>query len=209
MKRIDLNSWTRHTHYKYFKDFKNPFFNICADVDVSNIRKLSKEHKISYFILSAYALMKSVNDIEEFKYRMDGEGVVRYDKIRVSCTVIRPDGTFGFAYLKHEEDFNRFYEEASKEIDEVKNSNVLDPQIGITDMVYTSVLPSISFKSVEHAQNNYDWDSIPKFVFGKLYERDGKVYMPCSVSVHHSMMDAMHVGFFFSKYEEVCNALCI
>ncbi len=35
MQTIDLQSWPRRVHYKTFRGFDHPHFNMCANVDVS------------------------------------------------------------------------------------------------------------------------------------------------------------------------------
>ena len=205
MKFIDLEAWNRYPHYQYFKNFKDPFFNICTDVDVTKLKRLSSKNDLSFFILSIYVLLRAINKIDEFKYRTKEDGVICYDTIRAACTIMKNDRTFDFAYFDFVKDFELFYVEAEREIERVKKSNTIDPQTGIDDMVYTSVLPWISFNSVEHAKNANKDDSIPKIVFGKLFRDKRKYLMPVSVSVHHSLMDALHVGEFFKYYEYLCS----
>ena len=203
-KQIDLKSWKRYDQYEYFKTFREPFFNICSDVDVTNLKKFCVSNDLSFFIASAYILSRTVNCIDEFKYRLNDDGVICYDKIRVSCTILRNDKTFSFAFFNFIEDFELFYQKALETTNRIKKSTDFDTKANADDLVYTSILPWISFRSVEHPKREMKNDSIPRFAFGKLYEDREKIYMPVSVSPHHSLMDAYHVGEFFKIYQDYC-----
>ncbi|MEA3288025.1 MAG: CatA-like O-acetyltransferase [Candidatus Marinimicrobia bacterium] len=48
-------------------------------------------------------------------------------------------------------------------------------------------------------------DSVPKIVFGKHEKRDGRVLMPISVEVHHSLLDGFHVGLYFKGFQQSIN----
>ena len=61
----------------------------------------------------------------------------------------------------------------------------------------------MSFTSFEHAMRNHPSDSIPRIVWGKFFEINGKMQMPLSVQVHHAVVDGRHVGKYFQKIEEI------
>jgi chloramphenicol O-acetyltransferase type A len=73
------------------------------------------------------------------------------------------------------------------------------------DVIHYSALPWFSFTGLSHPRNFGDGDSIPKISFGKIFERDGKSYLPLSVHVHHGLVDGYHVGLFVQKFQQLLN----
>lgn len=69
-----------------------------------------------------YFLLKCINATTAFKLRIENGEVVEYDKINISPTIGREDGTFGFGFFEYDTDLSLFIENAEKEIHRVKNS---------------------------------------------------------------------------------------
>lgn len=205
MNKININTWERKDHYLNFVQFEDPFFNICADVEVTNLKKYCGEHEVSFFIASYFTMLKVVNAIEAFKYRIRDDDVVVHEKIRGSCPIMREDGTFAYGYFDYIEELESFIPMAQQVIIEIKQGAPFDPKFDEDDLIHSSVIPWVSFKSIEHAKRLNKGDSIPKIVFGKTYENNSKVFMPISVSGHHALMDGFHAGEFFQEYEKNCS----
>jgi chloramphenicol O-acetyltransferase type A len=113
-----------------------------------------------------------------------------------------PDESFTFAYFDYDEDFEVFHTRAKATVDRaLAGGPRLDERASREDLIHHSVVPWITFTSVSHARKLGQDDSVPKIAFGK-YRRDGnRVMMPVSVEVHHALMDGLHVGRYFEKFE--------
>lgn len=201
MKKIEIETWDRKELFYNFLDFEDPFFNICADVRVNELKSFVTAHSLSYFVASYYLALKVFNEIEAFKLRIREREVILHEVIRGACTILKEDQTFGFGYFPYNESFDRFKVNMQNEIDSVKNRIPLDPQFDKDDLIHSSVVPWVSFRSFEHAKRLKKNDSVPKFVMGKIYESNGILLMPVSVSGHHALMDGLHVGQFFETYQ--------
>ena len=77
----------------------------------------------------------------------------------------------------------------------------LEPADHRDDLIHFSVLPWISFTSVSHARRLGTNDSVPKIMFGKHYEAGERRRMPVSIEAHHSLVDGLHVGRFFARFQ--------
>jgi len=102
-RKIDLESWNRRRHFENFKSYGDPFFNITAEVEVSDLRRRVRERNASFFAASYFLVLK--------------------------------------------------------------------------------------------------------IVLGKCTEEGGRFVMPISVSGHHALMDGIHAGLFFEKYEQYASTL--
>ncbi len=204
MRKINIEHWSRKEHFLNFIEFEDPFFTICVDVKVTNLKAFSKENQVSFFIASFYGVLKVVNQIEEFKYRIKGDEIIVHEKIRGGCTIMKPDKTFGFTCFDYHKNLSDFEKHAKEEIQIVKQGKPLDANIGEDDMIHTSILPWVSFNSIQHPRKLGAQDSIPKFGLGKVYQKGDEFYMPVSVSGHHALMDGLHASEFFQNYEKFC-----
>ena len=54
--------------------------------------------------------------------------------------------------------------------------------------------PWVSFSHISHTESGKKDNAIPLFDWGKFYEKEGKIFMPFSVQVHHSFVDGVHIG---------------
>lgn len=202
--RVDLESWSRRAHYELFRSYDNPWFNLCADVDVTALYAWSRsEGGPSFFAASLWLSLAAANEIEEFRYRIQGEGVIVHPVIHGGSTVLLPDGTFRFAYYDFDEDLDRFIGHVSRVLERAKiESGPLDPQDDRDDLIHYSVIPWVSFTSFSHARRWGTDDAIPKIVFGKHREAGGRRLMPASVEVHHALVDGLHVGKFYEAFQQ-------
>lgn len=199
---LNIDEWSRKNHYHFFKNFDNPFFNICADVTITPTLEFTRKNKLSFFIATIFLSTTVANSIAAFRYRLREEGVLIHPVLDAGSTVLNVDETFSFGYFRYTPEFQEFHSEATEILQKFREGDKsFDPADDRDDMIHYSVIPWIRFTAFTHARNYNRLDSTPKIVFGKRY-RNGKVdKMPVSVAVHHALMDGIHVGRFFERFE--------
>ncbi len=199
---LDLENWNRKQHFYFFKDYDHPFFNICAEVDVTRLLAYTKEHQQSFFVALLFLSLRAANSIPELRYRIRGERVLVHDVIHAGSTVLNSDETFSFCYFDYDGNFQTFNREATQKLEKyAQGFKSLEPGDNRDDLIHYSVIPWISFTSFAHARKYGANDSVPKIVFGKYYDEAGAKKMPVSVEVHHALMDGIHVGKFFEEFQ--------
>lgn len=188
---IDINNWNRKEHFYFFSKFNDPFWGITTSVDFTEIYRQSKELKIPFFLCSVHFLLKCINDTDAFKLRIENGNVVKYDKINISPTIGREDGTFGFGFFEYDKDLNNFIQSAKTEIDRVKNCTglALSENTDRKDMIRYSALPWFVFSEMKHAGSIDTGDSVPKISTGKLMQDGEKYLLPISINAHHGLVD--------------------
>lgn len=201
--KLDLENWARRDHFNFFRQFDEPFFGITAEVDCTKAYDTCKSRDSSFFLYYLYKSLLAANYIESFRYRILDDEVWVYDQVNASPTINRPDGTFGFAYMNFENDFDIFHINAKIEMERVRHTTGLEPAIAGENVIHYSSLPWINFTSVSHARSFTFKDSIPKITFGKMREVDGKKLMPVSIHVHHALMDGWDVGQYLEHFQTV------
>jgi chloramphenicol O-acetyltransferase type A len=189
---------------EYFRGFDKPYFSLCARVDVAALeRRIAALGAGASLALGYHFIaLKLANTIEPFRLRLEGGQVMVDDVVHGSTTVLRGDGSFGFAALALHEDFVRFAAAARQTIEAARTGAVpFEP--GRTDaaVIYFTTLPWVHFTSFSHARNWGREDSIPRFAFGRIDAEEARRWLPVSIEVHHALMDGVHVGEFVQRFE--------
>ena len=204
---LDLTGWKRRRHFEFFRHYERPWFNLCADVDVTAlVERCAEPGGPSFFLASLWLSLAAANEVEELRYRLRGDEVVVHRVIHGGSTVLMPDETFAFAYFDFGPDFPTFAAAGARELDRVRNGpGGLEPEEGRDDLIHYSVIPWVSFTSFSHARTRKADLSVPKIVFGK-HRRDGeRSLLPVSVEGHHALVDGLHVGRFYRRFEELAH----
>ncbi len=202
---IDISTWKRREHFEVFKSFDEPLFGITVKVECSTAYRKAKVSEYPFSLYYLYLSMKAANEIEEFRYRIEGDKVVCYDSVGAGPTVFREDETYGYAYMPYNEDIEAFMKQANAEVEWVKAERGLKfPHAG-EDILHYSTLPWADFTSTSHARKFDISRSIPKITFGKITREGDKMWMPVSVHVSHALMDGFHVGKFIERFQDLLN----
>jgi chloramphenicol O-acetyltransferase type A len=203
MNKIDINTWNRKEHFEFYSTFKQPFFNVCATVDVTKTLNYCKQNKLSFFICSLFLLGYTANQIESFKYRINNHEVEVFDDSEISCTVLNADESFSFCEFGGCGEFDLFYQQADQQLTKIKNGyKSLESSDKKANKIFCSVLPWLHFTSFSHAQEQNEHDSTPRIVMGKYKKNQNEIAMPISVEVHHALVDGLHVGQYFEKLQQ-------
>lgn len=202
MKYIDIDTWKRKKHFNYFKNLDYPHFNVCGNIDITLFYKYIKSNNLPFSISLLYCIMKSVNLIEEFRYRIREEKVVVHNIVHPSFTVLKDNNVFDFCYVNYNDNYHTFKNETKAIIENSKNEIELDDEKR-DDLIFISSVPWISFTSISHPINMNPVDSIPRITTGKYFEEGNLIKLPISVQVHHALMDGFHVGLYYKYLQDV------
>ena len=204
---LDLENWNRKEHFEHFKQMEEPFFGVTVEIDCTKAYQTAKELKVSFFIFYLHKTLVAVNAIENFRYRIADGKIYINDRIDVSATIGREDGTFGFSLIEYNSDFETFKQNALTEIERVQNTTGLFTRSFDDDnVIHFSAIPWLNFTSLSHARSFTFPDSCPKISFGKMITSEtGKRTIAMSIHVHHGLMDGLHVGQFVDFFQEELN----
>ena len=192
---LDLAHWPRRASFEFFRRFDKPYFNVCTRLDMSALVALKSRLPAGLSLAYHHLVMRLANEIEPFRYRVQGDRVRVLAVVHASTTVLRADDSIAFAYLDYDADPQRFAAQALPVVRAVQRGDVaFDPGLDQASHLHFTTLPWIDFSSFSHARNWGREDSIPKFAFGRLQREGDRWSMALSVEVHHALMDGLHVG---------------
>ena len=202
MKLVDVENWNRKTIYEYFKNFPDPFFNMTAQLDATALYRFCKDQKISFSLANLFYTLQTVNEIREFRIRIKDDRLVEFDRIEATMTIAHPDETFSFCYFEMQDNLRDFNEAGRAAVEKYTRLKTFDVERDRVDLIYCSVIPWVSFTSFKHAGRLDNKFSIPRIVWGKMFEDGGKKRLPHSCEVHHAIADGFHVGKYFMRLQE-------
>ncbi|MHC8948787.1 CatA-like O-acetyltransferase [Sphingobacterium hungaricum] len=201
--KVDISSWKRNEHYHFFRKFNQPFFGITTLINCTEAYAYCKSYKVSFLEYYLHKSLLAVNQIREFRYRIQGDEIHEYKQISGSITVLRLDETFGFAYFDFHTDFKSFALGIRSAIQQEKMAKGLMVKDDQNDIIHYSILPDIQFSGLQHAQMLCTGDSIPKLVFGELIFNNKQVALPISIHVHHALCGGIHVSKFLNLFQNL------
>jgi chloramphenicol O-acetyltransferase type A len=204
---LDLENWNRKEHFAHFSRMEEPFFGVTVEIDCTKAYQTAKSLNASFFIFYLHKTLVAVNAIENFKYRIAEDKIYINDRVDVSATIGREDGTFGFSLMEYNPEFKIFEKDACEEIERIqKTTGLFTRSFDDDNVIHFSAIPWLNFTSLSHARSYSYPDSCPKISFGKMITLDdGKKTMAMSVHVHHGLMDGLHVGQFVDLFQELMN----
>ena len=200
---LDIATWSRRDAFAFFRTFDKPYFNVCTRLDVAPLKRFIADAGGGGLALAYHFIaLRLANRIEPFRYRLEGGQVRVQPQVGGSTTVLREDGSFGFADFDDGPSFARFAAQASAAIEATRSGRApFEPKPEDSARIHFTTLPWIHFTSFSHARNWGREDSIPKLAFGRIEVDGERAWMPLSVEVHHALMDGLHVGQFVQAFE--------
>lgn len=201
MKEIDVETWNRKELFRFFKDFDDPYFSLTANVDVTNLHAFCKTNSLSFSLSALHCAVKAANSVREFRIRILNGKVYEFDVVHGSQPILLDDESFIFCLYDYCEDIKEFNKKGRIAAEKCRASGELDENPERFDQIFFSVLPWISFTGFKNAQRRDNAQTVPRIVFGKVFEQDGRRMMPVAIEVHHGVIDGIHVGRFYERFQ--------
>lgn len=201
--KIDINEWKRKKQFAFFNNFTNPYASITSQVDVDEIVRYSKDKKLSFYGLMSYVVAKSLNEIDEYKYVLEEDGVYKYDKLNVSFSNLTINNELNFSRtVEFNEEPNTFLRNFEIAKEESKTSFNI-PYDKEKNKIYITCVPWIRISSVNNPINGVD--SNPRICWGKYFLDKDKYMIDISIQVNHAFQDGYHLAMFFIKLQDNLN----
>ena len=206
---IDINTWERKENYEFFLGFQNPTISITSEVECAGAKARAKAADESFFLHYLYAVLRAVNEIPEFRFRIDEEGrVVYFDHVDMLTPIkVKENGRFFTIRLPWNTDFQTFYTTAKAIINDIDpNGNPYDMEkVGgkdLLDVILLSATPDLYFTSLTCTQEHRHGSNYPLMNAGKAILKEGKLVMPIAMTIHHGFIDGHHLSLFYKKVEK-------
>ena len=188
-----------------FIDFLCPRYSMTVKVKSQKLYEYSKKNNIPFFNLTSACILKTINEIPEFKKRIINKQIYEYENISAITPILLNDNTTKEIEIPPLHYFNSFKE--WNEYIQYKKKNI-DKEIFICDgfkrdeepIVNFSCIPWIHFESMTNVVSS-SHQIYPVISWGKLEE--GKI--PISLTVSHIFFFGYHFKLFYEGVEKYFN----
>ena len=190
--------------YRFMENVDFPFYSVTVPVDVTNVKKVSKEKNISFYMAMTWIVTKAVNSIENFKIRYrDGE-LYLLDITHPSYTYLKGED-FIIVNGNMQDDMVKFCNDSIETAE--KQTDIINNEIEPDDLIYISCLPWFDFTHLTNERNFDKYDNIPRIAWSKYSEENGRLMLHVSFDVNHLFIDGYHLGLLVEKINELIKEL--
>ncbi|MEG1994530.1 MAG: CatA-like O-acetyltransferase, partial [Oscillospiraceae bacterium] len=82
-------NWARRELFEFFSSQDYPFYSVTIPIDVTNVKKFSRDNNISFYYLMIWLVTKAINAVPAFKLRIRNEKVFEITRINPSFTDLK------------------------------------------------------------------------------------------------------------------------
>lgn len=208
MKKIDLNTWKRKSHYEWFSAFANPCFSITSRLDITNLLEFCEKNGTSSFATVMYSICKCLNGIQPFKYRVLNGEVYEIAYANVAYTVNVSNDYFVNNRTITSCDYLEFCSLVKKETEAIRKRKDIQQQFNntaIIDDIYCSCLPWIDFLSIEQPIPDFcpENSCIPRVCWGKYINENDKIMISITITASHALVDGRDMSMAFISLQNI------
>lgn len=204
-KKIDMESWERKEHFKYYRNLIKTNYSIAAEIDITKLREVQKREGLKFFPTMLYCVIRAVNENKEFRMAFKDGELGYWDYCIPSYTIFhKDDNTFSDIWSEYSEDFNTFYKNVVEDIEKYRDvKGIKAKERKQENFCPISFLPWLSFKSVSSDTYTESNMFFPVITVGKYFEKENKIYIPISVFVNHAVADGWHTCKLINDIERI------
>ena len=194
----EIKDFERMELFNHFNDADNPFLYLTTEIDVTNVLNYCKVHK-NFYATMGYILVKVLNMVDAFKYRVQDGKIYFCDRIKSNYTQKIDETKIGFFDLPDIDN----YEDYIKEFRDRNNKLITEKNNVITegiDCAWFSCFPWCQFTGIMTPYRKSL--TIPQFIWDKFIEVNGRYKMHLMVMAHHGFVDGGHIGEFLLLLEK-------
>ncbi|MFR1758131.1 MAG: CatA-like O-acetyltransferase [Christensenellaceae bacterium] len=196
--RIAVEHWARKEHYEHFMQEVVCSYSMTADLDITRL----KGQRLYPAML--WLLTDTVQAIPEFRTAATEEGLGVYDGMTPAYTVFHQQTkTFSCLWTAFSEDYPTFLKAYEADLEAYGTDVHYIAKPGRPANSFdVSVLPWACFTGFHLNIAGDGKYLLPIFTIGRKFERDGRLYLPLAIQVHHAVCDGYHICLFVNTLQE-------
>lgn len=195
--RREVKDFKRKELFDMYHARCNPFLIITTKVDITNIVNYCKIHKNNYATIG-YVILKTVNEIECFKYRYINGKHYKYDNVNLNITQMINEDEIGF-FTCEQNNYNEYIRDFNTRQEKMIENGKPEDTKDLNRNIWISCAPWFEFTSLV---TPYDKNmTIPQFIWGKFIYENDKVYTNMMIMAHHGYVDGNHINMFLKKFK--------
>lgn len=201
MRYIQKETWPRRELYDFFAPMSHPFYTLTFPVDVTALRRYTKEKGLSFYCAMVWLVTKAMDDVEEFRVKIRGEDLILHDHLVPSFTDLHPGSrNFHITTLEVGDNLADFCRRA-KAASAAQTTFLPESPWPEDQLICFTCLPWFPVTALTNERDADPTDSIPRVAWGKYEEREGRTQLLVSLELNHRLVDGAHVGALFQALE--------
>ena len=199
---IDLDTYPRRDHFRYFRSLQNPMMGVTVNVDVTALRAFCQARGCSFYLAFMHVAARAANAVPELRRRIHGGGIVEYDDCGTSHVELLEDGTYGYCTLYHAMDWDEYLPYADEErARRSRAGGSIEEDADVEGLYFVTSLPWLNYTQLIQPTAGGD-ESNPRISWGG-YAADtrGRLMMPVTLLAHHALVDGLHAARFYQNLE--------
>ena len=206
MKKIELSNWPRAELFQFFSAVSQPFYSVTFRVDVTNLHRYTKQNGLSFYYTLGYLVTDAINAVENFRYTIRNGEIYLLDERIPSFTDLRHGSEqFHIVTLPKSGSIAEFC--AAVKARSTAQKTFLDQDDETDNLIYFSCTPWFDLTGCTNERDFDRDDNIPRIIWGKYFEANGRETLGMSLEVNHRFIDGYHLGQFYQKLQASIDTL--
>ncbi len=201
---INMQSWPMAQSFYYYTQIAPTTYTINVDMNVTALRGALKENGYKFFPVYVYLVSRAIARQKELKVGIK-EGVLGYwDSLTPAYPQFHEDDkTVSLLWTQYNADFKSFYESYCADVKKYGSNKGILTLKGkpLPNSYIISCIPWFTFHSFSLYNHGIKDYYFPSFEAGGFFQKEGQVYMPLSVTVHHATVEGYHLKVFFEELQ--------
>lgn len=201
---IDMETWPRREHYRYYRERLKCGYSLTARLDVTAVLDFARRRDKRFYGCILYAAAKTVNEMEEMKLMVTPDGTPGiWDTVHVNFTVFHQDDkTFSDLWTVYCPDFAAFYQEFHRVLELYGDRHGVKARPDQPPNFFCiSCVPWMDYTGFT-TQSVGEPALFPVITYGKYTEEQGRYTLPVTLTISHAAADGYHSSLFFKKFQE-------
>jgi chloramphenicol O-acetyltransferase type A len=210
VKLIDQTTWVRKEHFDFFSQGQGlPLYDITTQINVTHFYRYCKHYQVSFYYGLIAATTRTMNTIENFRYKIRGNEVVLLDHLVPSFTDLKKDSELFHIITLEDSGTLKEFSDKAKKVSRSQQEYFPKSEYAQDELLQFSCLPWFSFTNLGNELSMDRDDSIPKVTWGKFEQQGEHLMLPYSIQVNHRLVDGIHLGKFFNQLQTYLDKLVI
>lgn len=209
---IDLASWPRRDHFRYYREVLPVSYAVTVPLDVTAFRKMLVRQGLKFYPSFIWCVSHTILSHPAFRMAVDGEGRPGFhDMVHPNYTVFHEDDhTFSDLWTPHSEDFAQFYRDFQTDAATYGGNHGIKAKEGQPWNFYCiSCVPWLNFSGFSSHVAGGGPTMFPVITYGKITEADGRATMPLAVSIAHAAADGWHTAQFLNDLQALLDQVVL
>lgn len=203
---IDMQELDRADYFYYFMSVGTNI-EFTAKIDVTKVIERCKNKQLNFQAVMLYQLYKVVNTIENFKYDILEDKLIKWNKIVPTFSSMNKNSKLFFTlYADMQESCVDYNDRYQKVVDKYADSATIVPQGNLPENCFNvSCIPWLHFDHFSSNSKIIENRIIKMITIGKYKQIEGRFVLPLTIQISHAIADGYHVALFFEKLQEELN----